>query len=135
MIFCDQTVCDRLHDVACFFPCCFSLINDDTAAIANVVPDVAGQYVAQLIVNDGQEDSAPNTALVTIEVGNRPPIADAGLDQEVPAGLTVVLDGTASFDPDGDGLIFTWSLTSIPPSSIKAAGRCESSAPVRLSRH
>jgi len=95
-----------------------ALISNDAAAIATFVPDVAGQFVAQLIVNDGLEDSDPDTALVTIEIGNTPPVADAGLDQSLPAGATVALNGSASFDADGDGLTFTWSLTTLPATSL-----------------
>ena len=79
-------------------------LSNPTAAIASFVPDVEGQYVAQLVVNDGQTDSPPSTALVTIVIGNTPPVADAGSDQIVDAGDTVILDGSSSNDADGDGL-------------------------------
>jgi hypothetical protein len=39
------------------------------------------------------------------------PVANAGPDQNVDAGATVVLDGTASFDPDGKALSFRWDQT------------------------
>jgi hypothetical protein len=44
---------------------------------------------------------------------NRPPVADAGPDQIIYAGLdglaTVTLSGSRSIDPDGDTLGFTWA--------------------------
>jgi N-acetylneuraminic acid mutarotase len=49
----------------------------------------------------------------TPPVFNRPPTANAGPDQTVnsssPDGTTVALDGTASSDPDGDALTFSWT--------------------------
>ena len=40
---------------------------------------------------------------------NQPPIADAGADQAAFGGDLVMLDGTASVDPDGDELAFLWA--------------------------
>jgi len=44
--------------------------------------------------------------------GNRAPVARAGLDQSVVVASLVALDGTASFDPEGQPLTFTWTQTS-----------------------
>lgn len=41
---------------------------------------------------------------------NRPPVADAGADQSAEPGALIVLDGSASSDPDGDPLTFAWTL-------------------------
>jgi MYXO-CTERM domain-containing protein len=40
---------------------------------------------------------------------NQPPIADAGAMQNVQAGATVTLDGSASHDPEGHALSYKWS--------------------------
>lgn len=46
---------------------------------------------------------------------NRPPIANAGANQEVELGTRqVFLNGSASYDPDNDPLTFLWTQTSGP---------------------
>lgn len=53
--------------------------------------------------------------------GNDPPVADAGTDRTgVPAGQ-VQLDGSGSFDPDGDPIRFTWTQVAGPAVSIANA--------------
>ena len=56
---------------------------------------------------------------------NQPPVADAGPNQTVGDGNCngqelVTLDGSGSFDPDGDPLSFTW--TEPPGGSVIATG-------------
>lgn len=77
--------------------------------------DLVGLYVAQLMVNDGMENSDPVTA--TITAGNAPPVANAGQDQHVPVFSLVTLNGSGSHDGDGDALSFQWSLESRPQGS------------------
>ena len=77
--------------------------------------DRAGQYVAQLIVNDGFVDSAPDTVLVTVV--NRAPAADAGSDQSVFSGAVATVTGAGSSDPDGDAITYQWAFESLPAGS------------------
>lgn len=93
--------------------------SNPTAAKPTFVADKAGQYVAQLIVNDGTVNSTPDTVTITTTGGNTAPVANAGPDQTVPAGSTVQLDGSASKDPDGNALRYQWALT-VKPTGSKA---------------
>ena len=87
-------------------------LDDPTAVQPTFVPDLAGDYVAQLIVNDGVVDGIADTAVITVTGANRPPVADAGPDQTVTTGTIVRLDGSASSDPDGTPIAsYAWTLT------------------------
>jgi hypothetical protein len=55
--------------------------------------------------------------LLTFIVANNPPISDPGADQNVSVGSTVTLDGSKSYDLDGDDLGYTWSTDSEQVSS------------------
>lgn len=92
-----------------------AVLSDPLFAVPTFVLDVAGDYVAQLIVNDGFVDSAPDTVL--IRSANRPPVANAGSPQSVLTGATVHLDGSGSSDPDGQTVTYSWSLQSLPQGS------------------
>ena len=56
------------------------------------------------------------TAFGTVRA-NRIPRAEAGPGVEVAVGVAATLDGTASADPDGDGLSFSWRITARPAAS------------------
>ncbi|CAA0124395.1 Chitinase A [BD1-7 clade bacterium] len=43
---------------------------------------------------------------------NRSPLANAGVDQSTTEGGVVQLDGSSSYDPDGDALTFEWTQVS-----------------------
>lgn len=90
-------------------------LSDPAAVLPTFVADRAGTYVAQLIVNDGTVDSAPDT--VTITTQNSPPVAEAGPNQTVRVGDSVALYGRGSGDVDGDLLTYKWSLTVKPTGS------------------
>ena len=97
-------------------------VTDATQAFARFVPDVAGDYTFGLVVNDGALASAQDTVRLTAVASgsNRAPTADAGIDQNVPMGTVVTLDGSASSDPDGNPITYVWTLDSKPANSTAA---------------
>ncbi len=98
-----------------------------TTVTPQFTADRAGDFVAQLIVNDGFVDSAPDT--VVISTSNTRPVANAGPDQTVAQGATVSLDGTGSSDANGDPLTFFWSLTTTPAGSAAVLTGADTATP------
>jgi RHS repeat-associated protein/uncharacterized repeat protein (TIGR01451 family) len=101
-------------------------LTNSTAVNPSFVADLAGDYVVELIVNDGTADSAPDVVIVNTSRGNTAPVAHAGLNQMAITGDVVQLDGSGSTDVDGDPLTFAWSFTSLPAGS--AAGLSDPAA-------
>lgn len=85
--------------------------------LASFVPDMSGDYQLDLSVSDGA-DTAYDQVIITAEV-NVPPTANAGLDQVVILGQVVSLDGSGSYDQDGQpqAISYQWSFVSIPAGS------------------
>lgn len=94
---------------------------DPASPLLRFTPDRAGDYVAQLIVNDGHLDSDPSTAQVTVTAPpNQTPHISSSPVAAATAGQLYGYDVNAS-DPDGDAL--AWRLTVYPAGmSIDAAG-------------
>ena len=94
-------------------------LSDSTADKPTFVADVRGDYVIELVVNDGLISSAPDSVSVSFE--NLIPIADAGTDETVEPGELVLLDGTASYDPDENyPLTYAWEILFKPDESTAA---------------
>ncbi|MBI1318311.1 MAG: DUF5011 domain-containing protein [Candidatus Hydrogenedens sp.] len=97
------------------------VLSSSTIQGPGFTPTLLGDYTFSLVVNDGEYDSLPDT--VTITVVNQIPVADAGPDQNIEASAppkgevavdTIVLDGTGSYDLDGDPLTYAWQFVSVP---------------------
>ncbi|MEM7282430.1 MAG: putative Ig domain-containing protein, partial [Pseudomonadota bacterium] len=89
-----------------------SLTNDDQA-IAGFTPDLAGVYLVQLIVNDGEFDSQPDTVEITVTfAGDSPPtiISSPITTGSLNTAYAYLAEAT---DPDvGD--VLTFSLIEAP---------------------
>jgi RHS repeat-associated protein len=86
-----------------------AVLDDPSSPTPTFAIDVAGTYVAELVVSDGQLQSPPDT--VRVMTLNTPPVANAGPDQTVSLDQEVILDGSGSTDVDGDVLGYAWTLT------------------------
>jgi hypothetical protein len=97
----------------------FDLINPIAPTF---VVDLPGDYLVSLVVTD-EGDLASDPSQLTVSSLNTPPTAKAGTDQSTYVGSTVVLDGSASSDPDFDPIVsYDWSLAAQPAGSSVVLG-------------
>lgn len=92
----------------------FSSLSNSSVVNPSFKADVVGNYVFNLVTNDGTDDSAVSSVIIIINEVNSIPIANAGKNQNVVSGTVVTLDGSKSSDADGDLITYSWSFTSKP---------------------
>jgi PKD domain len=92
-----------------------TLINEDRE-FASFFADKVGVYVVEVVVRDPYS-SASDEVQITVNEENDTPEADAGPDQLVDIGDTVVMNGSDSYDPEGDELTFSWTIGGAPGAS------------------
>ncbi len=85
-------------------------LSDTTAEKpAFTAPNTPGDYAFYLKVKD-TDDQWSEEDDVTVKVGNRKPVANAGENITVHTGEEVTLDGSGSSDPeDGEDILYEWS--------------------------
>jgi MYXO-CTERM domain-containing protein len=71
----------------------------------------------QLTVNDGYDTSTDTVDIVIRDI-LPPPVPNAGPDRTVDERTVVTLDGSGSYDPDGERLLYGWQQLSGPPVEI-----------------
>lgn len=91
------------------------LINERRVS-SSFYADRDGRYVVELKVDDGFLSDTDQVEVI-VAVPNEGPIANAGPDQTVDVGDQVMLNGSNSYDPDGDQLKYQWTLVSSPAGS------------------
>jgi hypothetical protein len=84
------------------------------SATPTFTADLAGTYVASLVVSDGQLFSGVVATTVLASAANLPPVAHAGVAQTVKRTSTVTLDGSGSTDADGNLLTYAWQIAYQP---------------------
>jgi hypothetical protein len=85
------------------------VLETPNTATAAFTPMTTGDYTFELVVSDGEFEGVDTVTVTVVDAGiNQSPLARAGEDQACNVGDTVVLDGTASVDPDGDELEYVW---------------------------
>lgn len=102
-------------------------INDPTLAQPTLTytgsnsDNVDEQVTVALVVNDGAVDSPADEKVITFQ-DNRAPTANAGANiTGINSGELVTLNGSASSDPDGDALTYTWQQVSGPAVTLSDA--------------
>tara|TARA_R110002049_G_scaffold127736_5_gene284606 strand:+ start:3947 stop:5191 length:1245 start_codon:yes stop_codon:yes gene_type:complete len=84
---------------------------DSTTVSPSFTPDIDGTYTLTLVVNDGTEDSDPDTQTLTATTPATS-ISNAGSDSVQYTGVSVTLNGSASV-----GSVFAWSILQSPSGS------------------
>jgi hypothetical protein len=100
------------------------ILTDSTSAEFEVIPDQSGTYRFSLVVNNGSDTSIADEVTV---MGSLPPVAVAGRDTSVSVDeMYVRIDGSNSYDPEGDELSYAWELATAPDESEKIIYEAES---------
>lgn len=94
-----------------------ALFGDPSAEVTTLSANLPGAYEVRLVVNDGIVDSDPVTMLVTVDENLNPIAAVSPSESSGVAGIPIHLDGSLSFDPEGEELGFQWSIILQPAGS------------------
>jgi hypothetical protein len=74
-----------------------------------------------LTVTDSKGLSATDSCIINVCSVNLAPVANAGPDQELKEGASVMLDGSGSSDPDNDPISYLWEQISGPHAALSSS--------------
>jgi outer membrane autotransporter protein len=112
----------------------WSLVNGESSESLGSGPTLQarlpdGANTIQLVVTDNSGNAASDTVLITVNAptSSSQPTANAGADRTVTdtdsaPGESVVLDGTASTDPNGSIASYTWSRVNGESTEVLGSG-------------
>jgi len=100
-------------------------VGDDGQSVLSA--DVAGEYLVGLSVSDGNGFGTDHVLMTTGPQSNLRPTARIIGGNETGVGSTVLLDGSQSFDLNGDALSYQWALLSAPETTGATVGGQEPS--------
>ena len=101
-----------------------TLTNQNQAITSFTAPETDANGASlqfRLSVTDDLGAISQDECLINLVRNNQPPVAEAGPDQTVSAGETVVLDGSDSMAYDGSSLSYQWQQTGGPAVALTGA--------------
>jgi hypothetical protein len=105
-------------------------LSDEKIVNPTFKPDQAGQYVVELVVNDGKVDSALSLVDIHVVKGNSAPVAIISKTaEEFKVGTKVILESSQSSDSDGDKLSYQWAIQEKPSDSKTQLSLSSSATP------
>ncbi len=88
------------------------VFSDATSASPTIYGLLLGTYIFELRVTDSYGLSSSDKVVVVVKPGNYPPVANPGNSRTIPATTSqLILDGSASVDPDGTIVKYEWTQT------------------------
>ena len=96
---------------------------DDRKSVTLTAPSTAEDVRYSVVVRTVSSQSQTSVEVGSVRVngsgsGDSTPVADAGLDRTAETNQTVELDGTGSYDPDGESLTYEWTQIDGPAVSL-----------------
>jgi len=104
-------------------------LSSTTTVNPTFIASAAGSYVLRLVVNDGVLSSNASNVTITASNTNLAPVANAGGGLNIYVGTSVTLNGTGSYDPNGDSLLYSWVFVSKPSGSSATLSGATTAAP------